>query len=232
MTETDVRARTINELDSLARDFIDGEVNAKKLYGLEVFDLWAVTTLGALYSCTKVGTISQELCVKLKYVILHRYEMFKTRTVFMERIHDRYIENTARYCEMKCELARELRSERPDFIKLLGSALMIIDALTREDVYLKMFERRLADGDFKSHALKTACANMKSYEQMFGTIPYAKLLERFYAQTCEDGTAEIFKQLETDGFRKKACTAVPRKEEEKAGTVADNLYEMYGSARV
>ena len=92
-----MKLNTIDDIEQMARECIDGSIDAKHVWGLPIFDMWAVLTLGALYSCTKLGMIGAKDCAKMKYVVLNRYEMFKTRTVFFEKMYENWIDRTKRF---------------------------------------------------------------------------------------------------------------------------------------
>lgn len=222
-----MRVETIEELDQMARDFINGEVEPLEISGLSIFDMWAVLTLASAYSLTKIGTISPRACAGFKYHILGHYEEFKTRTIFFEKIYSNWIKRTHDYSAKRTELTKALAADEVDCEQVLVLSMEIIDLLTKEDIYLKLFQRKCDDKMFKAHSMQAAAKHIDEYIEKLGdNVPYAKLLERFYAATCEDGIAEIFKELDVDGFRDKARRAIPVKKDKLKG-IADSMEKMY-----
>lgn len=218
---------TIDELDQIARNFINGEVTPDKIWSLQIFDMWAVLTLASTYSCTKLGTMDGKTCAKIKYVIFNRYEHFKTRTIFFEKMYEIWIENTKAFSSKQCQLAKAINSETLDLVYINELSLEIIDLLTKDNVYLKMFQRRCTDKAFMAHAVQSANRNIDYYIQQFGNqIPYAKLLEKFYASTCEDKIADMFERLDTEKFRDKAKSVPIKSDDIKC--IAESIEKTYG----
>lgn len=210
-----MRAETIDELDQMARDFINGEVEPMKIHGLNIFDMWAVLTLAATYSLTKMGTISPNLCASFKYHILSHYEKFKTRTLFFEKMYSDWVKRTRDYSSKRTELTKSLTADKVDVEKVLVLSMSIIDLLTKEDIYLKLFQRKCNDKMFKAHTMQAAEKHIDEFFDLFGNeVPYAKLLERFYAATTEDKISDLFIQLDPEKFRDKARRAIPVKKDE------------------
>lgn len=224
-----MKVRTIEELDQMARDFINGAVEPLEIHGLQIFDMWAVLTLSAAYSCTKIGTMSPKLCAAIKYNVLSQYEMFRTRTVFFEKMHDDWVSRTKEYSTKRTELVKLIKNEDADVTQILILALRIIDLLTKEDIYLKFFELRQNDKMFKGHALRAGSKNIDYLMSKFGdTLPYARLLERFYSATCDDKIAELFQQLDPDHLRDKARKGIPvKKEAAECKDVTHSIKKFY-----
>lgn len=226
-----MRAEKIDDLDQKARDFINGEVEPLKISGLNIFDMWAVLTLASSYSLAKIGTISRKACAGFKYYILSFYEKFKTRTMFFEKMYDDWVDRTHKYSAKRTELTKALAADEVDCEQVLVLSMEIIDLLTKEDIYLKLFQRKCDDKMFKAHSMQAAAKHIDEYIEKLGdNVPYAKLLERFYAATCEDGIAEIFKELDVDGLRDKARRAIPVKKNDYKD-IAKSIYQMYGKNR-
>lgn len=223
-----MKLNTIDDIEQMARECIDGSIDAKHVWGLPIFDMWAVLTLGALYSCTKLGMIGAKDCAKMKYVVLNRYEMFKTRTVFFEKMYENWIDRTKRFSGKTSELAKLINSgEELNAADVAASALELVDLLTHDDVYLNMFHRRMEDVMFMPHVMQGANRQIDSLMDKFGEkVPYAKLIERFYAATNEDGMAKLFEQLDPDFLKRKARTVpIPGIELDKVAKGVKEVYE-------
>lgn len=226
-----MRAEKIDDLDQKARDFINGEVEPLKISGLNIFDMWAVLTLASSYSLAKIGTISRKACSGFKYHILSFYEKFKTRMVFLEKFFSDWVKRMRKYSAKRTELTKALTADEVDCEQVIVLSMEIIDLLTKEDIYLKLFQQKQKDRMFKAHSMQAAAKHIDEYIEKLGDdVPYAKLLERFYAATCEDGIAEIFKELDVDGLRDKARRAIPVKKDNLKG-IADAMEKMYVKER-
>ena len=218
----------INELEQMARDFIDGKVEPEKIFSLQIFDLWAALTLCAVYSSTRIGLISQKMCMKMKFNIFNQYEWFRTRTAFFEANYDIWVNQTRDYSCARTELTKALSDKDCSINDINVIALGLIDSLTKENIYLKLYERRMNDKDFQKNAIKAGSENIDSYIAKFGNeIPYAKLLERFYAATVEDNVAELFCQLDPEKFRDYARKSIPVKKDDCKG-IAVSLEKLFG----
>lgn len=216
----------VDRIESLAEQFVSGEVEAKEIWSLPIFEQYAVLSLGAVYSCTKIGTISPEKCAKTKFVILNRYEQFKTRTYFLEKSYEEWLRNTAVYSSKLSALAINIR-ENGLTAENFMFALEIVDLMTKQNVYLDMFRKRMEDPDFKKNAIKAASVDIDKYIERFGrSESYAKLIERFYTATDEEKVRELFDELSLERIRKRA-QRVPMKSE-NTEVIADNLMNLYG----
>lgn len=226
-----MRAEIIENLDQLARDFINGEVEPLKIHGLNIFDMWAVLTLASTYSLAKIGTVSRVECATLKYHILSHYEMFRTRTVFFEKMYSDWVQRTRDYSSKRTELTKALTADEIDIEKILVLSMSIIDLLTKEDIYLKLFQRKCDDKMFKAHSMQAAEKHIDEFFELLGNdVPYAKLLERFYSATVEDKIADLFKQLDPETFRDKARRGIPLKKDELKD-IAVSMETMYAGRK-
>ena len=225
-----MKARRIDELDEMARRYLDGDVNRLEVLSLALFDIFYVMTMASVYSCAKVGTISAKECVKMRYRVALQYRQFSTLMLFWELQHDSWIKNTKKYSGKSCELTRELAKDKPDAEKFMGGMCELLDLMTGDNVLHKMFVNRIENEDFKKSCRLAVVEHGDEWRQKFEKIrdeDYLILLERFFAATNENGMAEAFALLDPDKLRDDAHRQVPVKSDNVRG-VAIGIEKMYG----
>lgn len=195
---------TIQEIEAYAKRVIDGEVEAMEIAGLHELDMWAVLTLAHIYSLVKLGTLSGKSGAKLEFKVLNRLEFFKTRIAFHEKIYERQTENNRDFSTKSTELVKAMREN-----KSIGECFVLmarlLDLITHADIYFAFAQKLCADQDGSKNAINTACADIDTYIEQFGTdIPYARLIERFYSATVGDGIAKMFEEFDPDNLMKRA----------------------------
>lgn len=208
-------AETLSELDMFAMGFVIGTVNIKYIMELDMLNRCLVFNLAAIYSCARIGFLSSESAMKSKYAIIQSYKQFRTETYFQEQEH---LQWTKRNVEVSTKLSELTKAICNHSTNALNLALEIIDLLTREDIYNKMFFQMQLDSDYKKRCvqeLKNADDFMFSH---FGNIPYIDLLFKFYNACEENRATEIFKQLDDDNI-KQVARRVPIKKDDIKGIV-------------
>lgn len=224
-----MNAQTIDELDALARRYIDGNATRMEIFELPLFDMWYVLTMASAYSCTLIGTISQKECVKLRYRVASDYKLFFTRLSFDRIEHDNWITATRKYSWKQSELTRELRKDEPDAVFFIRGLCIMIDLLTREHVLHKLLVKRLEDENFLKACQKAVLEHADEWRERFDHIrdeDYMILLERFYAATDESGLASAFAALDADKLRDDARRHIPIKQDDTR-SVATGIVRVY-----
>lgn len=224
-----MKARRIDELDAMARAYLDGDVNRLDVLGLSLFDMFYVMTLASVFSCARVGTISGRECVKMRYHVAMQYRQLTTLQIFWEMQHEQWIENTKKYSGKSCELTREIAKDEPDAVKFIGGLCELLDLLTGENVLHKLFVKRIEDEDFKKSCQIAVVERGDEWRGKFEKIrdeDYMIMLERFYAATDENGMAQVFASLEPDELRNKVRQAPVKNDDTR--TVAEGIRKMYG----
>lgn len=221
--------KAIKDLESIAMDVINGEVEPLTIPSLSIIDQWAVFSFVDIYSICINGTISRDSCVKLKEKILLQYEYFKTRLAYIEVLY--YISKKAitSTSGKSCEIIKSLNSG--DFLNALKLSLECLDYFENGNIYVKMFEKAVTDKDFKKNAFAAANEEIDELISKHGQdVPYARLIERFYAVANENGIVEMFKQLDPDKFRAMAEEHTPEKTDDikTLKSIAEKLKAMYG----
>lgn len=179
--------------------------------------------MSAIYSCAKIGLLSAKACVKAKYKLLQEYRRFRTNTFFAEKEHIEWIKRTRETSCKLTELSKAIAEHDPE---VLSIALQIIDLLTKQDIYNKLFILSDASDTYKADCLKTLTENDTAFLDEFGNIPFVDLLFKFYKSAEETRASEIFKELDADNIRTVACH-VPVKSDDCRG-ITKSYKEYFG----
>lgn len=222
MQDNPTPAETLSELDKLVIGFIDGDLDVATLNSLDMLNRWLVLSMSAIYSCTKIGLLSAKSCVKAKYKLLQEYRRFRTDTFFAEKEHIEWIKRTRETSCKLTELSKAIAEHDPE---VLSIALQIIDLLTKQDIYNKLFILSDASDTYKADCLKTLSENDTAFLDEFGNIPFVDLLFKFYKSAEETRASEIFKELDADNIRTVACH-VPVKSDDCRG-IAKSYKECF-----
>lgn len=228
-----MRAEQIEKLEQLARDYIDGKIVRGEINSLGLFPRWYVLTLANIYSCTKIGTMSQKECVRFKYQVAVDYKRFAVEAAYAEMNYRLWLENTKKYSGKSCEVTRELNKEQPDAYSFISGLCELLDLMTHENVLLKMFQKKYEDEGFKKACHLAVVEHGDEWRERYRNIhdeDYLVLLDKFFAATNENGMAEQFASLNDDTIRKTA-RRVPVKDDDSRG-VARSFRELYDNKRV
>lgn len=198
----ETQAETLSELDMLAVNFINGQLDVDILDSLDIFNRWLVLSMAAIYSCTKIGLLSGKSCAKAKYQLLQEYRRFRTDTFFVCEEHISWIKRTR---DTSCKLTELSKAICEHDTNVLSIALQIIDLLTKHDVYNQLFILSGASDTYKENCLRALTENDTAFLDKFGNIPFVDLLFKFYKSTEETRAAEIFKELDADNIKTVAC---------------------------
>lgn len=216
------QAETLSELDMLAVNFIDGQLDVDVLDSLDMFNRWLVLSMAAVYSCTKIGLLSGKSCAKAKYQLLQEYRRFRTDTFFASAEQTEWIKRTR---ETSCKLTELTKAIDEHNINALSLALEVIDLLTRHDVYNQLFILSESSNTYKEDCLKALTENDTAFFNRFGNIPFVDLLFKFYKSAEESRATEIFKELDSDNI-KTVARRVPMKSDDCQG-IAKSYKEYF-----
>ena len=226
-------SQRIDELEQLARAYIDGEITRGEVNNLNCFDRWYVLTLANIYSCTKIGTMSPKECVHYKYKVAGDYKQFIIEFGYILKLHDIWLENIRRYSYKNTELSKELAKDSPDAYALLSGLFEMNDLLTRENVLLSLFDRKWnEDGDFKKKCQSAVREHGDEWREKYKSIKdedYIILLDKFFSAMDGNGMALVMGSL-GDDYIKKSSLSVPVKDDDTRG-VAKSFRELYGKER-
>lgn len=226
-----MKARQIEELDEMARMYIDGNLERMDVLKLNLFEMWYVLTMASVYSCTKIGTVSQTECVKMRYRVALEFRQYETLLLYWEMQHDAWIEETKKYSVKASELTRELAKDEPDAVAFIGVLCSLIDILTKDNVLHKLFMARLTDDEFKRRCHLAVVDHGDEWRAKFENIrdeDYLNLLDRFFAATDQNGMAQAFASLDADKLRDDARRQIPVKNDDSRG-VAAGIRKIYGT---
>ncbi len=223
----------IDELEQLARAYIDGEITRNEVINLNCFDRWYVLTLANIYSCTKIGTMSQIECVHYKYKVAGEYKQFMIEFEYILKLQDIWLENIRRYAHKNTELSKELAKDSPDAYALLSRLFVMNDLLTRDNVLFRLFDRKWnEDGDFKKRCHLAVIEHGDEWREKYKSIKdedYIILLDKFFAAMDGNGMALVMGSL-GDDYIKKSSLSVPVKDDDTRG-VAKSFRKLYGKER-
>lgn len=210
-------AKTLDDLENHAKRMIDGEIETHEISSLEMLDRVLVLELANSYSLVKIGLLSLKSAAELKFSFLSEYRQFKTEMFIMSSVHNDWIKQNKDCSVELSKLAKKLSGKDKDGDDLIEIALSIIDKLTRQNVYLNLYYMYNTDSMSKAHAMQASNKLVDSLIERYGDkVPYAQQLEAFY-RVCNSGKlAEMWEQLDYDGFGKRA-RHLPKKDGEAKG---------------
>ena len=222
---------TIEELDQRARGYINGEVDRLGILSLPPFDKFYVMTLAGVFSCTKVGTMSQKECTHFKYKVATDYRQMRDDFSYSELNHKTWVENTRKYSGKSCEIAKEIRSETPDVFRLICLLCEMIDLLTKENILHQLFLERVArGGTFLKDCMQVIYEHGDAIRERVGESLKPEimpvLLEKFYQATAETGLDRVYSSLDADNVKAQAFKGIPIKKD-STRDVAEGFRKMY-----
>lgn len=226
-------SKLIDRLNALAMKIINGKAEPMKIESLPLFQQVAALGLTNIYGLTIQGFMSRETCKRIKFNILSNLRTIETRWVFVRKIHDNWVKRNRDFSARSCELTRAL-AEKTDAEKVLKLAMQLLDDMTREDIYQKMFCRAMEDKDFKRKVHAIGRENVDRWMQRFGSeVPYLELLDKFYAAVVNDGIAEIMQDLDNDILLPHAEKDIPEKTEsvQQLKGLGESLERLYATKR-
>lgn len=209
-------AETLSELDTLAMGFILGIVKIEDIMKLDFLNRCLVLSLAAIYSLVRTGDLDRNSVPQGKYGIMQLYKQMKGEIFFAEKEQLFWIDRTKKTSTKLTELAKAINNED---VSGYGISLEIIDLLTKQDVYNKMFIKKESNDDFKEKCLQHINKTENLLFLRFGDIPYVDLLFKFYDACDKSRATEIFGQLNDDNLKKVARKNIPLKNDDIKGIV-------------
>lgn len=206
-------AETLSELDMLAMGFVLGKIDIKHIMELDVLNRCLVLNLAAVYSCTRIGFMSRNSACESKYKIIQIYKQMRVETYFEKQEHLQWVKRTIKVSTKLCEFAKAIKCKDTNALQL---ACEVIDLLTKEDIYNKIFIQSQLDGNYKKNCLQTLKDTENFMFTTFGNIPYVDLLFKFYKACDESRATEVFEELDDDNI-KKVARRIPLKNDDIEG---------------
>lgn len=196
---------TFDELEEKAKKFINGEIEPLEIVSLPVIERLYTLECANTYSLCMIGTLSSKSTAACKKAYINESKNLQSEILYVYKIWDQWVQRTKKFSGITCELAKALQSNDYDKDDVLELSLHIIDLLTKDDIFVKLYHQKLQDKNFKSHAIKTGAKEVDNYIEKWGNkIPYAQLLEKFYDCMCSDKIGKVWEQLDPDTFEKRA----------------------------
>lgn len=224
------KQKTIKVLDDIAMSYIKGEIEPVTIWSLSPIDQITVLSFINIYSSCLQGFMSRDSCKAAKQKIMSQHELLSSRISWSETIYLKFIRIVKDADTKTCEMVKAIKANEP--LKALQYAVEALDIYQGGNVYLQMFCAACNDSEFKSKALNEG----KEYVEKLGDrydseIPYAKIIERFYAAADEDGMAEVFKFLDPDRYTPLAddIKEIDKIDDEKVrNKLLSRICELYG----
>lgn len=193
------KQKTIKALDDIAMSYIHGEIEPVVIWSLCPVDQITVLSFINIYSSCLQGFMSRESCKAAKLRIMSQHELLSSRISWSETIYLKFIKIVKEAGTKTCDMVKAIKANEP--VKALQYAVEALDIYQGGNIYLQMFSAACNDSGFKSKALNEGKEYVEKLGERYDSeIPYAKMIERFYAAADEDGMAEVFKFLDSDRY--------------------------------
>lgn len=217
----------IIDLDRIAMAVIHGEVESETVWSLCYLDQLTVLSLINIYSICLNGFMSRKTCKKMKLKIFKEHDLLKSRLGWDEVHYQENIEMTRKLSSKKCEVSKALQNG--EFWAALESALECLDAMHSGNVYMQLFEEACRDKKTKAKALNVAKSKIDELYAKYGNdVPYAKMIESFYAAADRDDITEVFKYLNPDKYEPLCEIMEVKTDDEKVKKeIAARIYNLY-----
>lgn len=201
-------AKRFMELDRLAFDFVRVDTDIKKLSSLNFEEHAYVMSMAYLYAMYRLGALSKESCIEVKRRRMRECRRIHNSLVFTRHLQSRWLLCTKVYYREKGELVSMLRRKDPE---ALNKALELIDILSGEYIYTKLYER--ADTPDKQIVLFDELINEAADEAEYdGDREELKQLVGKIIEEMESGALpECFECL-TEDEEKRIAASLPPKE--------------------
>lgn len=193
------KQKTIKALDDISMSYIHGEIEPEVIWSLCPVDQITVLSFINIYSSCLQGFMSRESCKAAKLRIMSQHELLSSRISWSETIYLKFIKIVKEAGTKTCDMVKAIKANEP--LKALQYAVEALDIYQGGNIYLQMFFAACNDSEFKSKALNEGKEYIEKLGERYDSeIPYAKMIERFYAAADEDGMSEVFKFLDSDRY--------------------------------
>jgi hypothetical protein len=93
--------KTLDELNDMAKRWIDGKINHLEVVSLKLFDRLLVLELANAYSMCKVGLLSKEYTASYKLKFYQEYRELKLKTEFLLVQQEQQIDSARNAAKMR-----------------------------------------------------------------------------------------------------------------------------------
>lgn len=229
-----MKASRIEELDRLAMDFTQGNLDRRVVWSMNYLESWFVLTLAAMYSCTMVGTMSREQCCEFKFRLAGIFRKFAQSAAEVSTEQKRWCDVNMKAGLKLSEAMRELHLDKPNAERFIGAVMEAVDILTLTNVHFKLTAAKMNDPDFLKNATDTVIAHADEWqERLQNNIrwdDYMTLLQRFYEEKVDSGEAALAASLDPEQLRNFARRNIPVKTDYPK-RIANSLKAVYSEER-
>lgn len=185
-------------LDKLAYDWVQGEEDSLAFQGLRFDERAYVLQMANLYSLNKLGILPLKRCQELKKKAVHEFAQTQTELYFAKRDYDMWAKRPYEVSKRLNELSLQIKNKDPQFVK---TALEIIDLLTKQFVYVKLYNHicQSGFGDSEIEEIIRTCDKLPEKADKDAAV---KTFYTWIDLIVNDKTLECFKSLTSDDLKK------------------------------
>lgn len=220
--------KTLDELNDMAKRWIDGEVNHLEVVSLKLFDRLLVLELANAYSMCKVGLLSEKYTAAYKLKFFQEYRELKLKTEFLLVQQEQQIDSVRSASGTLSEVCKEYGKDEVDLVKLCELQAKAIDELTRENVHIKLWNSVKVFKKPKDYARRHMSKIVDELIERFGSkVPFEQVVISYLNTCLKDNRKEMWEQLTGDDYPTKARQQLPVKDGNAKGEL-ESMRKHYG----
>ena len=188
-----------SDIIKMANLALVGQISPSQAEILEFDDalyFWMMFSVG---SAIMSGGLSPKTGKRVQYKVNHMFDRVCLKFKQAGAIQRKVIENRQKYSVICSDVSRELNSEKPDGGKLVEALLRALDALTGDDVFLKLYVDACRDKEFMKNCQAAVIKNDDLLTKQFGqdirSEDYFHILSDFYSLMVKENIAEAYKDF-------------------------------------
>lgn len=219
--------KKIDELNEIAKRWIDGEINHLEIVSLKLFDRMLVMELANIYSMCKLGFLSEKYTAAYKLKFLQEYRELKLKTEFMLVQHEAQINSVRNANSTLDEVCKEYRNDNLNLERLCELQAKAIDELTEENVHIKLWQSVNKYKKPKEFARRHMSKIADKLIERFGEkVPFEQVVISFLNACLKDDRKAMWEQLTGDDYPLRATKAIPVKDNNAKG-ILKSMSEHY-----
>lgn len=220
--------KTLDELNDMAKRWIDGEVNHLEVVSLKLFDRLLVLELANAYSMCKVGLLSEKYTAAYKLKFFQEYRELKLKTEHLLVQQEQQIDSVRNASVTLSEVCKEYGKDEVDLVKLCELQAKAIDELTHENVHIKLWNSVRAYKKPKEYARRHMNKIIDELIDRFGSkVPFEQVVMSYLNTCLKDNRREMWEQLTSDDYPTKARQQLPVKDGNAKGML-ESMKKHYG----
>ena len=220
--------KTLDELNDMAKRWIDGEVNHLEVVSLKLFDRLLVLELANAYSMCKVGLLSEKYTAAYKLKFFQEYRELKLKTEHLLVQQEQQIDSARNASVTLSEVCKEYGKDEVDLVKLCELQARAIDELTRENVHIKLWNSVRSYKQPKDFARRHMSKIVDDLMERFGSkVPFEQVVVSYLNACLKDNRKEMWEQLTGDDYPTKARQQLPVKDGNAKGEL-ESTRKHYG----